>query len=147
LRALLDTSILVAVFYEEHQHHEASFALLSRLASEEVFFAAHSLAEVYATLTAMPGRDRISGSDAVMFLKSIRQRLTLVYLDGEEYLAAMEAAADGGFASGGVYDVLIGQCALKAQVDVLYTWNIKHFRRLPPPIANRAKTPLESDVP
>lgn len=141
MKALLDTSVLVATFYEEHDHHEPSFGVFTRFAKRDVCCASHSLAEVYATLTSMPGRDRVSGTDAVLFLKSIQARLSLVYLNSEEYLAVTESAAACGLSSGGIYDALIGHCALKAKAQTLYTWNLKHFQRLAPAIARRVKSP------
>jgi predicted nucleic acid-binding protein len=42
---------------------------------------------------------------------------------------------------GGVYDAILGRCALKARAEVIYTWNEKHFRRLGPEIAGRVAAP------
>lgn len=41
---------------------------------------AHSLAEVYSTLTRMPGKHRISGEQAMLFIGSIRERLSSIAL-------------------------------------------------------------------
>ena len=141
MRAFLDTSVLVPVFYEDHQHHQPSFSLFGGLGIGEGCCSAHTLAEVYATLTAMPGRDRASGTEALLFLQSIRERLTLIHLTGDEYFEAAEVAAGGGFSSGGIYDVVIGHCARKAQAETIYTWNLKRFLRLPPELARRMKAP------
>ena len=41
------------------------------------------------------------------------------------------------------YDALIAQCAIKAQADVLLTWNTRDFARFGPGIAPLVKTPTE----
>ncbi len=46
---------------------------------------AHSLAEVYSTLTRMPEQHRISGEQASLFIGSIRERITIIALNREEY--------------------------------------------------------------
>ena len=89
----------------------------------------------------MPGKRRVSGDEALLFLGDIRNRLTLVALDGQEYFQMAEASAASGLAGGAVYDAILGHCALKARAEVIYTWNTKDFLRLPPAIAGRVKNP------
>ena len=108
---------------------------------KSVCTAAHCLAEVYATLTGMPGKDRASGDEAVLFPGNIRERLAIGALDPEEYCTAIEAMPALGITSGGIYDAIIGRCSLKAGAQTVYTWNVKHFKRLDPEIAARVKTP------
>lgn len=141
MTAFLDTSVLVAAFYETHEHHADSLELLLRYPKKEVCCAAHSLAEVYTTLTAMPGVRRATPDEAVLFLGSLRERMTSIALNGSEYLQAAELAAASGAASGGIYDALIGQCFLKSQAEILYTWNLKHFLRLEGRIGGRVRRP------
>ena len=50
-------------------------------------------------------------------------------------------AGAAGISGGAIYDALIAQCALKAKAQFLYTWNVKHFTRLGPEIANRVREP------
>jgi predicted nucleic acid-binding protein len=141
VRAFLDTSILVSTFYGDHQHHEASKNLFLRFDKAEVCCGAHSLAEVYSTLTGMPGRHRVSGDEALLFLGNIRDRLTIIALNSNEYFKAVEVSSACGATGGGIYDAILGYCALKAEAESLYTWNLKDFRRLGPEIAQRVKTP------
>src|SRR5271156_3233671 len=142
MKALLDTSVLVAAFYEDHEHHTESLELLLRHEKKDACCAAHSLAEVYATLTAMPGAKRANPMEAVLFLGSLRERLTAIGLDGDEYQSAAELAAASGASSGGIYDALIGQCFLKSQAEFLYTWNLRHFQRLKARIGEKARYPI-----
>jgi predicted nucleic acid-binding protein len=141
VKAFLDTSVLVATFYADHEHHPPSIDLFLRHGRTDVCCGAHSLAEVYATLTGMPGKRRVSGDEAMLFLGDVRERLTLVALDEEEYFQVAQACAAGGLASGAIYDAMLGYCALKAQAKAIYTWNTKDFLRLPAVIASRVKTP------
>ncbi len=141
MRAFLDTSVLVATFYADHERHAASLDLFLRFGRGDACCGAHSLAEVYATLTSMPPPRRVSGEQALLFLGDIRNRLTLVALDEQEYSQMAEAAAAAGLAGGAIYDAILGHCALKAGAETIYTWNAKDFLRLPPAIADRVKTP------
>ena len=141
MKAFLDTSVMVAAFYAAHEHHRPSFELFVNQDRKNASTAAHCLAEVYGTLTGMPGRDRASGDEALLFLGNVRERLTIVTLDSEEYFRTVEAAAATGVIGGGIYDAILGQCALKARAQSIYTWNVKHFARLGPVVAARVKTP------
>lgn len=133
MKAFLDTSVLVATFYEDHEHHPPSIDLFLRFRKKEVCCGAHSLAEVYATLTGMPGRRRVSGTEALLFLGDIRERLTLVALDEQEYFQLAGASAAANFAGGAIYDAILGHCALKAKAEVIYTWNTKDIYACPRP--------------
>jgi predicted nucleic acid-binding protein len=141
VKAFLDTSVLVATFYGDHEHHEPSIDVFLRHRKNEACCAAHSLVEVYSVLTGMLGKDRASADEAMLFLESVRARLRIVEMTGEEYWKALEACAALGVTGGGIYDALLGRCALKAKANVIYTWNIKHFKRLGPEIAGRVTTP------
>jgi predicted nucleic acid-binding protein len=133
--------VLVATFYGDHEHHDRSIDLFLRHEKAHACCAAHSLAEVYASLTGMPGKDRASADEALLFLGNIRERLTIVTLGDKEYMKAIEAAGASGVVGGGIYDALLGHCALKANAEIIYTWNEKHFKRLGAEIAKRVATP------
>jgi predicted nucleic acid-binding protein len=141
VRALLDTSVLVATFLGDHEHHEASLDTFVRLGKRQACCAAHSLAEVYATLTRMPGKYRVSCEQAMLFLQEIRQRVTIVALDEDEYYETIEQASALAVTGGALYDALRARCALKAKADMIYTWNVKHFQQLGQGTAIRVKTP------
>lgn len=141
MKAFLDTSVLVATFYGDHERHPPSIDLFLRFGKKDACCSAHSLAEVYATLTGMPAKRRVSGDEALLFLDNIRERLTLVALDEQEYFQVAEACAAAGLASGAIYDAILGHCALKARAAAIYTWNPKDFLRLSPAIASRVKDP------
>ena len=141
MKAFLDTSVLVATFYAQHEHHTPSIDLFLRFDKHDACCAAHSLAEIYAVLTGRTGRDRVGGDEALLFLGNVRERLTTISLDRDEYFAAIETSAQHGIIGGGIYDALLGHCALMAEAESIYTWNLKDFQRLGPAIAERLKTP------
>ena len=64
---------------------------------------------------------RASGDQALLFISNIRERFTLVGLDEQEHFQALETSAACGLVGGAIYDALLGQCALKAAVETLYT--------------------------
>jgi predicted nucleic acid-binding protein len=141
VKAFLDTSVLVATFYGDHEHHVPSKDLFLRFERQDICCAAHSLAELYSVSTGMPGRYRVSGDEALLFLANVRERLTVIYLGDLEYFGALEGAAELGISGGAIYDVILGWCALKSKAEVIYSWNLKDFKRLGPEIAARATTP------
>jgi predicted nucleic acid-binding protein len=72
-----DTSVLVPVFYGNHVHHEASLDLFVQQEKATGYCCAHTLLEVFSTLTRMPGKHRISAEQAMLFIGSIRERRRL----------------------------------------------------------------------
>jgi hypothetical protein len=129
------------VCYGDHQHHAPSLAAFLKFPKLEAGCAAHSLVEVYASLTRMPGEHRMSAAQAMLFLGTLRERLTVVALDASEYFVALERFAVLGITGGTIYDAMMAQCALKADAERIYTWNLRHFRQCGSEIASRLGTP------
>jgi predicted nucleic acid-binding protein len=88
----------------------------------------------------MPGRHRVSSEQVLLFLESIRERLTLITLTGDEYHATIKEAGEAGIFGGAIYDALIARCALKAKAEAIYTWNMRHFEQFGAEIAKRLRT-------
>ena len=130
MKWFFDSSVLVPALLPDHEHHARSFAAFAAARPKNAACAAHSLAEVYATLTRYPGKQRLSAESADLLVQEIEHRFTLVWLDGDEYRAAVRRIAKVGIVGGAVYDGLIAACALKAGADHLYTWNERHFSLL-----------------
>jgi predicted nucleic acid-binding protein len=141
MRAFLDTSVLVAAFYGDHEHHGPSLALLAEQKRSTGCTAAHCLAETYSVVTGMPGKDRVSPHEALLFLADVRERLSTVALQATEYFAVLEKAAATALAGGSIYDAIIAHCAWKAEAQILYTWNGRHFMRLGEQISRRVREP------
>ena len=142
MKGFFDTSVLVPVFYGDHVHHQASLALFIQFDKSTACCGAHSLGEVYSTLTRMPGKHRISGEQAVLFIGSIRERLSIIQLGGEEYADALQASAARGIVSGGIYDAMLAHCALKAQAETIFSWNVRHYAQCGPEVTRRLRTPI-----
>ena len=115
MKAFLDTSVLVPVFYGDHVHHAASLDLFTRFPQEDVCCGAHSLLEVYSTLTRMPGKHRISSDQGILFITNIRERLTIVSLNADEYGDLLQKFTSIGIVGGTIYDAFLAACALKAK--------------------------------
>ena len=89
----------------------------------------------------MPGPNRLGTEQVLLTLDDIRERLTVIALEPDEYYSAIGGAAAAGILGGTVYDALIAQCALKSKAAIIYTWNVDHFRRVGPEVAKRVRTP------
>ena len=141
MKGFFDTSVLVPVFYGDHVHHQASLALFIQFDKSTGCCGAHSLVEVYSTLIRMPGKHRISGEQAILFIGSIRERLSVIQLSGDEYADALQASAARGIVGGGIYDAMLAHCALKAEAETIYSWNARHYAQCGPEVTQRLRTP------
>lgn len=83
----------------------------------------------------------MSCDQALLFIHELRNLLTIVTLNEDDYISTLVKASATNMAGGIIYDYLIARCALKAQAEVLYTWNVKDFSRLGPETAMIARTP------
>jgi predicted nucleic acid-binding protein len=83
----------------------------------------------------------MSADEALLFLDDVRSRLTVVALEAEEFYAAITTAANANIVGGTIYDMLLAQCALQAEAEIIYTWDVTDFSRLGQAIAKRVHTP------
>ncbi|MGA9811377.1 MAG: PIN domain-containing protein [Terriglobales bacterium] len=141
MKVFFDTSVLIAAILLQHEHHRPSAAAYLKADKKNACCAAHTLAEIYASLTRMPGGQRMSGDQALLLLDQIRERLTIITLDEEDYCSAIASAVTQGVVGGTIYDALLAQCALKTNATTIYTWDLHHFRLLGPEVARRVRTP------
>ena len=122
-------------------HHNASLDLFLRYGKTETCCSAHSLAEVYGTLTGMPHPRRVGGAEALLFLNDIQANLSIITLTELDYIEVIRSASMQAVFGGRIYDALLAQCAIKAKADAIFTLNAKHFLRLSPQIASLVKAP------
>ncbi len=141
MKVFFDTSVLIAASLLQHEHHPSSSAAYLKADKKNACCAAHSLAEVYASLTRMPGAQRMRGDQALLLLDQICARLTIITLDEEDYCSAIASGAAQGIVGGTIYDALLAKCAVKANATLIYTWDLDHFRLLGPDIARRVRNP------
>ena len=130
MKAFFDTSVLLAIYYGDHPRHEMSLEAFLSFDKKQAACAAHSAAELYATMTRLPVRPRIGSDQALLFIESLQKRLTLISLDSAEYLDMLSEISAKQLIGGIVYDALVAACARKAKASVLYTWNLRDFERL-----------------
>ena len=134
--AFFDTSVLVAA--SEHSHPQFNLALpvVKRVTGGHAkgFISAHSIAEVCASLTRLPVQPRVQPIEAARILNdNILPHFTVVPLEREDYLRALDVVGGGGFAGPKIYDVLLLQCAGRCKVTRIYTFNVGDFRRFAGP--------------
>jgi predicted nucleic acid-binding protein len=141
MKHFFDTSALLPVFLEDHKHHEPSLKVFLTANKKQSCCAAHTLAEIYSVVTRLPGKHRLSGEQALLFLDEVSARFSLISLSGEDYYLAAKAAAPRGIVGGTFYDALLVSCAQKAGAELIYTWNLKHFEQFGPDISRRLRTP------
>jgi predicted nucleic acid-binding protein len=142
MKAFLDTSVLVPVFYGDHVHHIPSLALFAQFGKKDVACGAHSMVEVYSAMTRMPGKHRINGEQGMLFIENIRERLTVVGLTPEEYFEMLRINSDLGVVGGSICDALLAACALKSGAEKMFTWNLRHYAQFGPKVITRVQTPL-----
>ena len=141
MREFFDTSVLVAAFRRGHVHHEPSIKRLAEAETKLSACAIHTFAEVYATMTALPVKPSIPPEQVLLFIQEMRQRLSPISLEPEEYYDALQQASDRGLTSGRIYDALLLSCAAKSKAQTIYTWNLKHFHAIAPHLGPMIRTP------
>jgi predicted nucleic acid-binding protein len=144
MKALLDTSVLVAALVESHPMHARAHPWLDRAIGGEFDWAvaAHSLAELYHVLTAYPVRPRIPPEIARQLIQeNIAKKATVVALTATDYMVVVQRMAAMNLAGGVIYDALILRAAERAGVDRVVTFNVDDFRRLWPDGAAKILAP------
>jgi predicted nucleic acid-binding protein len=143
VKVLFDTSIIVAALVEDHPNHLRCFPWLEQVKSEEIqgFISTHTIAEVYAVLTGLPRRPRISPRLAQRLLTENFNNFNPVVLTAEDYQIVLTRMVNLNLSGGGIYDALIAQSAMKVEVDILLTLNPKDFMRLGEDIAKLVQVP------
>lgn len=144
MKALFDTSTLVAAMVAAHPDHDRCRRWLARVVAGEVdlIVASHTVAELFAVLSTLPTRPRLGPARAWQLIEAnVLRRGLVVGLTANEQVALVRSRAALGLAGGIVYDALIARVAGKADVDVLLTLNERDFRRAWPEGAAIIQTP------
>lgn len=122
---------MVAAVSEWHPHHERANTAINRHLGhgERLFLAGPSLVEAFSVLTRLPPPHRLSPTVALALLEaSFISTGTIVTLDGAAYLALLRRGPADRVAGGRIYDAVIAECALSANVAALLTFNAGHFQ-------------------
>jgi predicted nucleic acid-binding protein len=131
MRVFFDTSVLLAALLTAHDSHDRAFPALERVHSgkDEGIIAAHTLAELYSTLTRMPAPFRHSPDEALLSMEeNVLKYFRIVALSGADYVAVIKEVATRGIQGGTTFDALLVKTAAKAEPNKILTLNVKHFQ-------------------
>ena len=139
MKVLFDTSALVTAVVDQLPNHEAALACYRRFAQPRrgggstAICSTHTIAECYATLTALPLGRRIQPTEATRLIEeNFLRHLEVVPLSAADYKAAVARVTELDLRSGAVYDALHARCAERCDCDRIITYNIADFERLKP---------------
>lgn len=143
MKVLFDTSVLVAAFEVSHPRHGVCLPWLQRVQKEEIngYLSTHTFAELYSVLTRLPVRPTISPTIAQRLINENLNLFVAIPLTVDYYQQAIACMVQLNLPGGGIFDALIAQAALKAEVDILLTLNPSHFTRLGEDLAQRVQVP------
>ena len=134
-RVFFDTSVLVPALVASHPRHNEAASRLERVHAGEIhlIISAHTIAELYSTLTALPASPRISPAEAHRLIREdVLSRAEIISLDGRDYESLIAEMAEMNISGGAVYDALHVTAARRAAADRLWTMNKRDFVRLWP---------------
>ncbi len=135
MKALFDTSVLVAALLQHHPQHSQAFPrlLAVRQGAMQGVLTTHGLAELFATLTALPLKPRLQPGEVERMLEhSVVACLKVIPLTSRHYADALALTVRQGLSSGAIYDALHLVGARSSGCDELITFNFRHFRALAP---------------
>ena len=127
-----------------HPAHGSALPWLQRIKDKKDtgLVAAHSIAELYAILTTLPIRPRITPKLAHQLIQqNVLNVCEVVSLSDKDYARVINYLAEEGISGGVAYDALIIYAALKAEVDQVVTLNEKDFRRIYPGFRDKIISP------
>jgi predicted nucleic acid-binding protein len=135
MKILFDTSVIIAGMVEPHPSHPVAFPWLKRAKSKEfdLFIASHTLAELYAVLTTLPIRPKITpGVARQLIYNNLEAIARIVSLSASDYRSVIKRMGDLELSGGIIYDALIAKAAQKSRVDRMVTFNPDDFKRVWP---------------
>ena len=150
MRILADSNLLIAGLIRSHVHHAAVSPWMQAIRAKrvELVLAAHSVAETFSVMTRGPFQPAMTPAEVWgLIQENILPFADIQTLTHAEYLATLARLAAHGLGGGLVYDGLIAQVAERAGVDLLLTFNTKHYIRLPSGGNLRVESPLNIQPP
>ena len=135
MKILFDTSVIIAALVESHPMHRRAFPWLKRAKEHhfELIIASHTIAELYAVLSTLATKPRISPAAAWRLIhENIEAIGKIVSLTAAEYSSVIKKISERGLVGGIIYDALIAKVAEKSKVEQLLTLNSDHFKRVWP---------------
>lgn len=142
MKTLFDTNVLIGSAFLRHPWNQQAAAQIEMVIAKQVvgYISTHSIAEFFSVATRYPGSP-LPPIAAQAFLEDILSYLQVVDLSASDYRSVLVRVSALRLVSGAIFDALIAQAALKAQVDRLCTFNPKHFTRLGQDIEKIVFTP------
>lgn len=144
MKALFDSSVLVAGILKLHVHHQRAVGWLQDSQTSKIkgVVATHTLAETYSVLTRIPRPLRVSPAVALQLIEyNIFNHHQIVALDNNDYTALIHHLAKQDLAGGVTYDAVIACAAVKANIDHIITINYRDFARIYPALTNKIIVP------
>jgi predicted nucleic acid-binding protein len=144
MKVYFDTAILVAASVSDHPHHSQGIAALRMVRNKEIVghVSGHSLAEVCAVLTRTPFTPPVYPAEAWKLLsENIIPFFEIVALTPAIYRETIQECSESGWTGDRIYDALHIHCAKNAGCDLIYTFNVRHFRQLAPGWEERIAAP------
>jgi predicted nucleic acid-binding protein len=132
VRVAFDSSVLVAASLANHPHNERALVWLDAVQRGEIegSTTTHALAELWATLTALPNEPRPTFTQVESVVARLSQRLDIVELTHLDYKVAMTRCSEREVGSGRIFDALHLVAAERSDATILLTFNTRHFLAL-----------------
>ena len=129
LRFGLDTSCVLPLVAEWHEHHEPTTrGYRARLIRGETpVIPVHALFECYSILTLLPHPLRTNPESAAKVLMEYFADVEIAGLESNLGWSVIRSASTLGIGGGRIYDAAIAAAVAEAGALVLVTWNMKHF--------------------
>ncbi|MGC1484221.1 MAG: PIN domain-containing protein [Candidatus Acidiferrum sp.] len=144
MKVYFDTTIFVAASIKDHVHHNQAAAALALAQDGKVegLATGHGLSEVYAVLTRTPFRPAVYPSEALKILsEEILPHFQLITVTPQMYIETIRECAERGWIGGRIYDAIHLRCARESNCERIYTFDVRHFQRLAPDLAQRISAP------
>jgi predicted nucleic acid-binding protein len=125
MKALVDTSVLIAALFQGQAHHEVCARLLEK---GGLGLYQHAVPETFSILTGGRLPERVGPAQAVQLVETALGCFDkVITLTPAEMVKALGESERRGVRGGAIYDYLHLVAAKKAEVTRLYTLNIRHF--------------------
>lgn len=132
---LFDSSALVALLVKDHPKYNHAVSAFKKLVENksDFYICAHSISEIYRTLTWGRGYLTFTASKAYEIIqKSVHPVFKVVDLNLEDYNRVLLRMKTQKLTGAIIYDGLISQAASKIDAHYLVTFNAKDFQRVFP---------------
>lgn len=131
--SFFDTSVLVSAMVTSHSAHHRTFPYFERVFQkiDKGFISSHCVAELYAVLTVLPIKPKLSPLEVEKILeKNIYPNFEIIFLSPKDYKNAVRRVSELHLSGGILYDSLHIEAAVKSGAEKLITLNHIHFEKL-----------------